>query len=334
LPEPVITNIWRDKTTQPISDWVDITFESVDGMWYDVEHASSLIAPLWSWAGSVQAMGASTTFRDLGPVYAERYYRVVAQGGVASQNRGGVLPVTVIARSTGETAQLAMMGTSLSPCGGLTIQDVLGFQGTGAWDSSSSDEVWRWIRTTNQYERAWLFDSGGYYPAYDGTWFDLSSGSPSMMSLAPGLGCWVRNKSLTDRTFYFDGMVPQTEIPVGIDVHASNMVLHQIGQPLPSDVPLDEAHTTFWADGALGGWDSSSADEIWCYVQSLDGYRRSWLFDSGGYYPAYDGVWFDLSTGAPTTQVLSRGLGWWYRSKPDATRAGAPSWTWTEPLPY
>ena len=45
VPPPVITNIDRDKTTNPISNWVDITFTSVAGIWYDVEWTSDLIAP-------------------------------------------------------------------------------------------------------------------------------------------------------------------------------------------------------------------------------------------------------------------------------------------------
>lgn len=313
---------------------MDITFDSVAGIWYDVESASDLLNPTWGPLGSIEAAGASTTFRDIGPVFSEKYYRIKVKGGAVSENKAGVLPVTMIGRSGAEVAQLGMVATSLSPTGGLTIQDILGFQGTGGWDISTADEVWRWIRGVSGYERAWLFDSVGYYPAYDGTWFDLSSGSPSSMSLASGLGYWMRNKSLSDRTFYFDGLVPHEEVWIDVDVHASNTILHQMGQPLPADVPLDEANTNLWSNGAKGGWDSTSGDEIWSYLQETDGYRRNWLFDSAGYYPAYDGVWFDLSTGSPTAQVLSKGLGWWYRSKPDASRAGTPSWYWSEPLPY
>ena len=329
-----ISDISRDKTTSPISDWVDITFDSVPGVWYDIQTSPSMTSPVWSLLDSIQAAGSSTTFRDTGPVFTEIYYRVKVQGGAVSENQAGVFPVTVIGRSAAETSQLSMMGTSLEPSTGTSIQDVIGFQGTGALDSSGSDEVWRWLRDGNSYQRAWLFDSQGYYPAYDGVWFDLSTGTPSIMTLDTATGYWVRNKSLSDRTFYFDGIVPASEIPVPIDVSESSMVLHQIGKPLPIDVPLDEANTSLWADGAKGGWDASEADEIWVYLQENDGYRRNWLFDSDGYYPAYDGIWFDLSTGSPTIQVLSKGLGWWYRSKPDASRAGTPSWIWTEPVPY
>ena len=244
------------------------------------------------------------------------------------------MPVTVIGKGS-KSAQLAMMTSSLLPGGGANIHDVIGFQGTGAWDSTNADEVWRWHHRTGIYERAWLFDSSGYYPAYDGTWFDLSTGGPSGMDLASGLGFWMRNKSGSSSTFYFNGLVAQTEVSVPIDVSQTATVLHQMGQPLPIDAPLDEANTTLVIDGARGGWDSTSADEIWSYIQSAgDTYQRSWLFDSGGYYPAYDGIWFDLSTGGPTTQVLSKGLAWWYRSKADVSRMGTPSWYWTEPIPY
>jgi len=334
LPAPVITDVYRDKTVQPIKDWVDLTFDSVAGVWYDVEGASNLLSPVWSPEGSILAMGVSTTFRDLGPVFNEKYYRVKAQDGAVSENLGGVLPVIVMGRSGVETGQLAMMGTSLDSSQGTGIQDVLGFQGTGAATSSESDEVWRWMREVSGYHRSWLFDSAGSYPAYDGTWFDLSSGAPSTMSLAPGVGYWIRNKSLNDRTFFFDGLVPGDEVSVAVDVHDSITILHQMGQPLPADIPLDESNTTLMADGARGGWNSTTADEIWSYVQEIDGYQRSWLFDSDGYYSVYDGIWFDLATGNPTDQLLRKGLGWWYRSKPDESRAGTPSWFWTQPVPY
>jgi len=334
IPAPLITSISRDKTTSPISDWTDITFTTVAGVWYDVEFTFSLANPSWSSLGSIQAMGTSATFRDNGPVFDEKYYRVKVQGGDISDNQAGILPVTVIGKSDTESYQLAMIGTSLRPTSGSNIQDVLGFQGSAAWDMENADEVWRWIHRTNSYKRAWLFDSAGQYPVYDGLWFDPSTGTPSHMSLAPGSGYWIRNKSRSDRIFYFDGLVPQEEVPVDIDVHASNIILHQMGQPLPFDVPLDESNTSFMADGALAGWDISKADEIWSYVQEIDVYQRSWLLDSDGYYPDYDGVWFDLSTGSPTSQILTRGLGWWYISKPDSSREGTPSWIWTQPIPY
>ena len=97
---------------------------------------------------------------------------------------------------------------------------------------------------------------------------------------------------------------------------------------------MDEASTSLWADGAKGALLVDEADEVWTYEQGSDGYTRNWLFDSGGAYPAYDGIWFDLSTGMPTTVLLKRGMGWWYRSKADPARAGSPSWIWTEPEPY
>jgi len=334
LPAPIITYLWRDKTTFPISDWVDITFDSLPGTWYDVEASSSLVDPSWSAVGSIQAVGSSTTFRDPGPVFVEKYYRVAIQGGPASENRAGVLPVTVTGKPLIMPAQMAMVATSLSPCGGLTIQDVLGAQGAGAWLIHDAPEVWRQNGSAPGFERAWLFDSEGVYPAYDGTWINLSTGLVSIMELPPGAGYWVRNKKLTSQTYFFDGMVPQGEVPISIDVQASKTLQHQIGIPFPVDLPLNEANTSLKADGAKGGGDVNTADEIWCYVQSSNTYSRSWLFDSDGQYPSYDGIWIDLATGAPTTQVLSKGMGWWYKSKPDPDRVGSPSWQWTAPVPY
>jgi hypothetical protein len=117
-------------------------------------------------------------------------------------------------------------------------------------------------------------------------------------------------------------------------VDAAAVKLHHMGQPMAADVPLTEAATSFWADGAKGGVMSDFADQIWPYDQPTDSYTFHWLFDSGGAYPAYDGMWFDLNTGLPSGLILERGMGWWYRSRDDATRVGSPYWNWTEPVPY
>ena len=120
-----------------------------------------------------------------------------------------------------------------------------------------------------------------------------------------------------------------------LEVSASGLVVQQIGQPLAADVPLyqpgdPDAPTTLWADGARGSADGASSDEIWLYRQETRSYWRHWLYDSSVASP-YDGSWIDLGTGSPTTAVLEKGQGWWYRSYPDARD---PGFTWTEPVPY
>ena len=202
-------------------------------------------------------------------------------------------------------------------------------------DPDLADEIWRWDTALNQYQLAYLFDSGGAIPTYDGQWFDQITAMPSTMDLSLGKGFWARNKWTTADTIDFDGLVQRTsyQIPVVVDGVATK--LHHMGQPMAADVALTEAGTSFWSDGALGSLgDPDAADEIWAWLQSGDQYWFNYLFDSAGMIPTYDGEWFDQVTAMPTTMSLDAGLGWWYRSKADAARAGDPSWYWTEPVPY
>jgi len=336
VPAPVITDIFRDKSTNPVSGDVEVTFTSVAGVTYDV-YTSGIFDPgTWSVQGSILATGPSTTYVDTSGVFTERYYRIGVQGSsptIYSPNEAGNLPVTVIARSGAEIAQLALLGIPLASTDS-QIQSSIGFQMTGDWSSDVADEIWIWNTASIGYQRNWLFDSGGYYPAYDGIWFDLDLGAVSSATLPVGQGFWVRNKQSVMQTIQLDGLVPRSETALGVYVSDSQVSLHMLSQPFAKDVPLDEANTSFVADGARGDTSSDPADEIWFWDQDSDGYQRNWLFDSGGYYPAYDGVWFDLSLGAPTSAFLERGRGFWYRSKSDASRVGSPSWWWSEPVPY
>ena len=87
---------------------------------------------------------------------------------------------------------------------------------------------------------------------------------------------------------------------------------------------LDEASTTFIADGASGAQTQSDADEIWAWVQASDNYRQCFLFA----FPShpFDQQW--LEGAGITTLTLDPGMGFWYRHK------GASGWTWTCPVPY
>jgi len=336
VPAPVITDIFRDKSIHPVSGDVEVTFTSVAGVTYDIYTSGIFDPATWFVQGSILATGPSTTYVDTSGVLTERYYRIGVQGSsptICSPNEAGNLPVMVMGRSEEEPSQLALLGIPLGSTDSL-LQLSIGWQMTGGWTADTADEIWIWNTATMGYQRNWLFDSAGIYPAYDGTWFDLGSGSPSNAGLPLGQGFWARSKQTSVQTIQLDGIVPRSETVLGVHVAASMMSPHIFGQPFPKDVPLDEASTSFIADGAKGDWTSDSSDEIWFWEQISHGYQRNWLFDSAGYYPAYDGTWFDLSTGLPTDVFLARGRGFWYRAKADASRVGTPSWLWTQPVPY
>jgi len=285
----------------------------------------------------VEAVGSEVTYRDEGPVMEERYYRIGIEGTepkIYSGNAAGVLPLTVVGRGLEEKERLGMWGISLDPGGKEGIQEVIGWQMDGAGCSEQASEIWKWRATTWTYERNWLFDSMGSYPAYDGLWLDLSTGGPSQMRMALGSGFWVRNKGMESQVVYQDGLVRMQEVGLLVEVSDKGTVLQMMGQPYAGDTALTEEATTLQSDGAMGGWETKYSDQIWSYLQEQTGYQRSWLFDSGGYYPGYDGTWFDMSTMDFTTQVLKRGMGWWYRATARTGRPAEGNWIWTAPVPY
>jgi len=328
----VITYLDRDKSVSPISDWVDITFDSVDGIDYDIESSPSMTSPTWSLVGSTTGTGASTTFRDEGPVFAETYYRVVVQAsGLSSVNEAGVVPSATIFGTATTPSNMAMVGTSLVSSAGTTVQEVVGFQLTTAQtlNPADSDQLRRWDVLSGTYTDLWLFDSGGYYPAYDGTWWEIGSGLSSL-DLGPGKGFWAKTLRTYDQTVYFDGLVSDAEIPVDLVRRAAARTYNLIGQPLAVNAAMTEPATTFLADGAVGGMDPADTDQIQIWDQLNAVYKTLWLFDSGGYYPAYDGTWWEVGGSGPSSRQLQKGTGWWYITK-DQTDV---TWQWTEPVPY
>ena len=319
-----------------LSDWVEVSFGCVPGSTYDVYVSPSMTSPSWALQGSVVASGSSSTYTDPGPVFAERYYRVGVAGTspvVYSPNQAGVLPLTVIGREAEDGTQAALFGTSLdSTESPRDIQNVIGWQTDGSTDLATASEIWGWDPESTSYVFAWLFDTGGTTPTFDGCWMDQTTGLPSDMAMPVGSGYWFFNKSVEARTAYFDGLVQGTELGMDVPVDNTKTTSQIMGQPLAADVPLNETGTTLQADGAQGGTDLAIADEIWAWNQATDGYVFAWLFDSAGTTPSWDGKWIDQTTGLETTLVLQRGMGWWYHSKADPARV--PGWTWTEPVPY
>ena len=58
------------------------------------------------------------------------------------------------------------------------------------------------------YKTLWLFDSGGTYPGYDGTWWEVGGSGPSSQLLEKGTGWWYITKDQTDVTWQWTEPVP------------------------------------------------------------------------------------------------------------------------------
>jgi hypothetical protein len=314
-----------------------VTFDSYAGLTYDIYVSSSdMDAPNWSVAGSVAAVGPSTTWNDPAVGGAEKYYKVGVQGTspvVYSPNEGGVAVAAVLGFTAPEVEQLGLMGISMACTTGTTIQDVIGWHMTGGFDATGADEIWVWNPATDQYSLQFQVDTAGSFPTFDGQWWDNATFMPSTAAMTPGVGFWARSQQTFSQNLAVDGLVMRsaTSIPVYVDGVAEK--LHQMANPYANNMALDQ-NTSFWGDGALGAFDASGADEIWFWQQASDQYQLAFLVDTAGSFPTFDGQWWDNATFMPTGIVMTKGYGFWFRSQPDGARAGSPSWNWAEPVPY
>ena len=329
----MIVDVYREKyqATQGVSNWVEITFQSVTGLTYGVYSSATMKDAEWALLGSVTASGGLTAYVDE-PGSAERYYRIGVNGSsIYSGNEAGVLPVDVKERDAEESSQEAMLGVSLdSTVSPGTIQEVVGNQCPGAAGYSNATEIWHWEPLAGEYTYCWLYD--GSPGSLDGVWLDDTS-SPSSLPLPLGSGFWISNKTTSALEVCFEGIVCHESFEIEINRDDDDYISHQIGQPMAADVSLDEDATSLWNDGAKGSLaDPDIADEIWAWDQATDSYVMTFLWDGGESTPSMNGRWYDESTAMETGLILERGMGWWYHSKADAEKV--PGFMWTEPLPY
>lgn len=313
-----------------------MTFDSYAGLTYDIYVSTNdMDAPNWAVAGSIAAVGPSTTWNDASAGGADKFYKVAVQGTspeVYSPNEGGIVVSTVLGNG-GSGEKLGLMGISMACTTGTTIQEVIGWQMTGAFDASAADEIWVWNPATDQYSLQFQVDTAGSFPTFDGQWWDNATFMPSTVAMTPGTGFWARSQQTYDQDLEIDGLVMRSVTSLPVYVKAAGENLHQLANPYANNIPLDE-NTSFLGDGALGAFDASGADEIWYWQQATDQYQLAFLVDTGGSFPTFDGQWWDNATFMPTGIVMNKGYGFWFRSQGDAGRAGSPSWNWMEPVPY
>jgi len=295
-------------------------------------------APGWTPVATKASEGSSTTWRDVGPVWEERYYRIGVMGSspmVYSPNEVGVMGLSVRGRETDEARGFAMLGMSLSSTGGTYATDLIGGQGrsTDDWDYNNADVIQQW--TGLSFESAYLNDSGAGDPILDQAWLHPSDYTQTPISLEPGKAIWFQRLDTSDFTVWVDGLVSHAAASIPITVDTADR-WHMLCVPYAMNLALDkQVHgTSMFADGAKASpdWDFNTGDQIKIWDPDLDAYTQEpYLNDSGGGSPSLDGNWLHPSDYTPTTAVLQKGVGFWYLSR--AANPGG-SWTWEEPIPY
>jgi hypothetical protein len=172
---------------------IKIVWQTDPGVTYDVYFQDSF-GGIWTDVSDVYADGTTAFWVDDGSetgsspsTVNERYYRIAVQGTSIYS------PGTV-----GKFCRDILPGWNLVSLPLVPFQNgianVIGWQLTGAMDSDSADAVYKWDAETQTYnEFAWLVDTEGQYPEWDGKWVDENF-NESTMTLDVGEGFWIRNR--------------------------------------------------------------------------------------------------------------------------------------------
>lgn len=241
-------------------------------------------------------------------------FLVVAGGGELAAG-----PYDTVSRPAGFTRLEAVPGNSLhsltlKPFSG-ALADLLAGQLSGGLTEAQADKILKWNAGSQSYIGA--FKAGGTGdPAKDGQWFsDAGVWQPSPMTLEPGEGFWIVNRSAGAKSVYIAGEVVADASRSVTLVPGLNLFAYPFG----SVIALNS--TKLALNGAYADRKSTLADT----VNDPDAGDTQWLKKSGKSAGSY--IWCELS-GVKSEKVLKTGEGFWYR------RRAARGFTWTETRPY
>jgi len=198
----------------------------------------------------------------------------------------------------------------------MTVQDVVGNQGTGGDGFGNSDNLLLWTGTT--YKQLFLVGQG-IDPLLDGKWVDENF-EPSTDVLAPGAGFWFKNNGASTNVVLVGDVVSAATVDKSI-----NPGFNLLNYPYSTTVTINSAAMNLnAAAGCTGGDGFGNADNI--YVWNGSQYVQFFLVGLG-IDPLLDDKWVDENF-EPTTAVINPGQGFWYK------RQGAAGLTWHTVKPY
>lgn len=201
-----------------------------------------------------------------------------------------------------------------------SVHGVLGSQLDGALEEFQADRVMAFDPIAQQYETAFLFDSGGAFPAFDRRFFDLAG--ESSLTLDCGEALFVHNRGPAQALFLAGRLarhaVHQRFLPAGFSLFAP---CYAVERRAPDDTGLD-------GQGAIGALEPQDADQILRLDPDSQKFVAQFLFDSGGAFPAFDGLWFPKTAAPAESFQLDAGEGYLYRNR------GPAELPWAEDRPY
>jgi hypothetical protein len=198
----------------------------------------------------------------------------------------------------------------------MTVQDVVGNQGTGGDSFGNADNLLLW--TGSAYKQLFLVGQG-IDPELDGKWVDENF-TPSTDVVAPGTGFWIKSSAVTNTTTIVGDVVMDATKSFTI-----NPGFNLLSYPYSTTAAINSSQMGLnAAAGCTGGDSFETADNI--YVWNGAQYVQYFLVAIGT-DPELDDKWVDENF-TPTTVSVQPGQGLWYK------RTGSSSFTWTTTKPY
>jgi hypothetical protein len=191
----------------------------------------------------------------------------------------------------------------------------------------TAPKIWKYKVGTGGFDGAFLFDSGGGSPGYDGKWIDIVTYTLSTMSFDVSTGMFLErtNDAGTD---------PCTSTVLG-DVEVSDTVAvtiqdgyNMLAYPYPVNLGINASESIQTEDGANGTTITTTADQIYKYKPG-GGFDPAFLFDSGGGSPGYDNKWIDMVLYVVSTVSFDPEEAFYYYRQP-----GQGTFTWTCTRPF
>jgi hypothetical protein len=240
-----------------------------------------------------------------------RYYRAALAGSQSfAPQTVGKFDVTICASQTAD--QLNQLSCPLVIYEN-DLAHLIGTQVTGGQSYSASDTLWKY--TAGIATISWLVS--GTNSTYDGHW--MQSNSYSTVTIGSDEGWYLNIRAGHPATCI--SLMGEVSTTGRLIVVSTGM--NMVGTCFPVQVPIDSSN--IYASGITGGPNLSSADQVWTYNTTVEGFDCSWVVDNVN--PSINGKAY--TGNHPTTMKFTPGKGYWIQVQPNHN-----GFIWSYPKPY
>jgi len=257
-----------------------LTWSALEGMSFDIFYKSKADTREYTnqLANNIENTIANGiyTYTDIDSLnFKQRYYKVVISGTDIGLEDIGKFTIPV---SVGMNLISIPLSTNSKK-----LDEIFSFQLTGSLYEYSSDRIWTII--DNNWKTAYLINTNGKYPDFDGKWF--SGSTFSNIELEPGKAYWLEIRdNHVDEDIIIVGRIPKSDQMLKIDKG-----INLVGINYPNNISLEKSGLR--ESGLIGAMTENSSDRIWTIID--DNWKTAYLIDTNGAYPEYDGKWFSGS---------------------------------------